>query len=77
MGLSAYTQAKAIPSRDNVDKAIRSPRAWHADIANARNLGDPDGVNMKLNCEIKKDNFEKSIILRQEVRSIHSSEEVG
>jgi len=42
-----------------------------------RNLGDPDGVNMMLNDKIKKDNFKTSHILREEVRSIHISEEVG
>ena len=42
------------------------------------NLGDPGRVDMKISdCEIKKDNFKTSIISYQEVRSIHSSDEVG
>lgn len=59
------------------NSAIRSPRAWYADTVNVRNLGYPDEVNMKLNCEIKKDNFKTSIISYQEARSIHSSEDSG
>lgn len=42
-----------------------------------RNLGDPYEVNMKLNDEIKKDNFKTSLTPCEEVRSTHSSVEVG
>jgi hypothetical protein len=73
--------------RDGIDRAkatleyhldiqpFRGPRAWHADIVNARNLGDPFGVNRMLNYDTKKDNFKTSIILQKEVRLLHSSGE--
>lgn len=77
MGRASMEDAKTTLSYANITSAIRSPRAWYADTANVRNLGDPDEVNMKLNCDIKKDNFKTSIIPCQEIRLIHSSEDIG
>jgi len=42
-----------------------------------RNLGDPIGDDRMIKRKIKKDNFKTSVIPLSEVRSSHSSEEVG
>lgn len=77
MGRASIWDAKTTLSYANITSAIRSPRAWYAGIVNVRNLGNSDEVNMKLNCKIKKDNFKTSIIPCQEIRLIHSSEDIG
>lgn len=48
--------------------------AWR--YSKRRNLGDPSGVDRMSKYEVKKDNFKTSRILRQEVRSESSSEDV-
>ena len=54
---------------------FRGPRALHVDTVNARNLGEPLGVNRMLNYDIKKDNFKMNITLLKVVRLSHSSGE--